>query len=645
MINFKTAQDFINNFSGNVSVNTITYFSGFASELDGTPVTCIKLGTTGVASQTPLELGSNLLSDTAGNLWRVTQSNPNTVDTLADIRALEPHLFNQSCKVLGHTLVGSGGGDFYFDAADTTSADNNASVVVTAGGKRWKRIKPDRFSPEMAGLVAASDFGAVVNSTLAISKHVYLPENEFNTTTPIVLNEHDHIVGYGYSIPSNAYTGGTLIKNAAGTSTFIIDGEWQGFDARRFIQLSDFAVNSTGNSFATINSDFLTLFEIESLYLRGNSDYHIYFINSYNGSIRGGRYQEATVANLAIVTAPLAADSVFSGQMLFEDIDFWGAVNVTNNAAGTLINAIANLIEQMVFIKCHWQANDIGLWIVKGGDKTITGCHFEANLQHDLRVEAGSLNPKLLSANVNNGVTTLSSFYLNGYNGLISNVNFLNVNNGASCIHVGPDCKGLEISNINISRAGGADMLGILVEGQDITIGNITARTLGGENATWPLITLETGAKNIYIKNLSYIDFGGAGAVVDNGAENVVFEDATIIESKEFVLDGGSKEDAYIRGIEGFINRVWMVYTSPAGAGVATIYVGRSVSAGTEDLTRYVSALTTSGADKYTSEKLTVKTESFISSTDALIIKCLGDSVASGTVKVFVEITPYRALT
>ncbi|MBL4940047.1 MAG: hypothetical protein JKY81_00120 [Colwellia sp.] len=75
------------------------------------------------------------------------------VDTIALLGQEEPTVNLQSILLNGHTNAGIGGGEFFFDASDTTSADNNGTIIVTSGGKRWKRIYD--------GAVDVAWFGAI----------------------------------------------------------------------------------------------------------------------------------------------------------------------------------------------------------------------------------------------------------------------------------------------------------------------------------------------------------------------------------------------------------------------------------------------------------------------------------------------------
>lgn len=62
-----------------------------------------------------------------------------TIATIAILRTTEPSYNGQIITLLGNIIAGVGGGNFRHDTDDTGSDDNNLTIV-TAGGKRWKRI-------------------------------------------------------------------------------------------------------------------------------------------------------------------------------------------------------------------------------------------------------------------------------------------------------------------------------------------------------------------------------------------------------------------------------------------------------------------------------------------------------------------------
>lgn len=70
------------------------------------------------------------------------EANP-VFETIDKLRTYEPSNNNETATILSHTYEGYGGGLFKSDVDDSDSEDDNAMVVVTEGGKRWKRVVPD----------------------------------------------------------------------------------------------------------------------------------------------------------------------------------------------------------------------------------------------------------------------------------------------------------------------------------------------------------------------------------------------------------------------------------------------------------------------------------------------------------------------
>lgn len=88
-------------------------------------------------------------------LWQALQVISGQVESIEALRQFEPLQDRQLAYVKGYyTGTAVGGGQFYFDEADTTSADNGGTVIVTASGKRWKRVNVGRT-------LSIVDFGAV----------------------------------------------------------------------------------------------------------------------------------------------------------------------------------------------------------------------------------------------------------------------------------------------------------------------------------------------------------------------------------------------------------------------------------------------------------------------------------------------------
>lgn len=85
------------------------------------------------------------------------------VDNIAALRALDKTV-NKNAFVLGYYGKGDGGGGNYFvDPIDTTSADNGGTVIVAADGARWKlayinRVSIDQFGAKRNNLGSDAPF-------------------------------------------------------------------------------------------------------------------------------------------------------------------------------------------------------------------------------------------------------------------------------------------------------------------------------------------------------------------------------------------------------------------------------------------------------------------------------------------------------
>lgn len=93
--------------------------------------------------------------------------------SVAQLRLIEPDIANQRIFVLAHTAGGKiGAGYFYYDNTDTSSVDDDGVVIVTPGGKRWKR-ECTYISTDFYGLVA----GTVVDMSVALNKALQAAKN------------------------------------------------------------------------------------------------------------------------------------------------------------------------------------------------------------------------------------------------------------------------------------------------------------------------------------------------------------------------------------------------------------------------------------------------------------------------------------
>lgn len=65
-----------------------------------------------------------------------------------------------------------GGGDFYYDAKDTTSADNGITVIKAADGKCWKREVQGEINLYWAGISESQDNAAALQKTINLVRQM-----------------------------------------------------------------------------------------------------------------------------------------------------------------------------------------------------------------------------------------------------------------------------------------------------------------------------------------------------------------------------------------------------------------------------------------------------------------------------------------
>ena len=85
------------------------------------------------------------------------------VDSVAALRLLSSSR-NQRARTLGYYAKGDkGGGDYYVDQADTTSADNGITVIVGVDGARWK-LDYRKLHIKQAGAIEGADIAPILNT-------------------------------------------------------------------------------------------------------------------------------------------------------------------------------------------------------------------------------------------------------------------------------------------------------------------------------------------------------------------------------------------------------------------------------------------------------------------------------------------------
>lgn len=86
-----------------------------------------------------------------------------TVKAVAELRLLSSASPSKSAFALGHTLPMVGGGHYDLDPSDSTSADNDATVIVAEDGGRWKLQFSTDLHISQSGAIEGQDFTDKLN--------------------------------------------------------------------------------------------------------------------------------------------------------------------------------------------------------------------------------------------------------------------------------------------------------------------------------------------------------------------------------------------------------------------------------------------------------------------------------------------------
>ena len=123
-------------------------------------------------------------------------------DTIAILRALDSSVVSDKTRCL--VTEDGRGGHFVLDKSDTTSADNDGTVIVDANGGRWKRWYTGPVNVRWFGATGrgVADDYAAIEAALAIVRAyggaIFLPTNPANGSQPTVYN-HGATIQFGAS--------------------------------------------------------------------------------------------------------------------------------------------------------------------------------------------------------------------------------------------------------------------------------------------------------------------------------------------------------------------------------------------------------------------------------------------------------------
>lgn len=104
-----------------------------------------------------------------------------TFPSVTDLKSFNPWFDKQILKLISYNLNGTvGGGEFYYDANDTTTADDGMFTFVTSSGKRIKRLNSDKvLKVEWAGVEPGGDISTAWQKAINFSAAVAAKSGNF----------------------------------------------------------------------------------------------------------------------------------------------------------------------------------------------------------------------------------------------------------------------------------------------------------------------------------------------------------------------------------------------------------------------------------------------------------------------------------
>lgn len=125
------------------------------------------------------------------------------VDTIANLRALDKTKYTRAYVNGYHKAGDGGGGHFWYDPSDTSTADNAGTVIVASDGGRWKRIVGEKIDARAFGAIGdgtalnSTALQAAIDACRALKKILYIPTGTFMIERRLLVGSDTHIEGDG----------------------------------------------------------------------------------------------------------------------------------------------------------------------------------------------------------------------------------------------------------------------------------------------------------------------------------------------------------------------------------------------------------------------------------------------------------------
>lgn len=193
--------------------------------------------------------GNSLVKKDDGYYVPTVKTGTVEIDLISTLKLTEPKDILTSVYVKSaNSIMVAGGGTFYFDSTDTKTADDGGMCIVTASGKRWKRVMdnvnnlnvthfgaiPDGVTDCSAACMAMYKWSVKYNARIGIqfpAGNFKLNSFDISDTQTGVFRMVGAMVSYGYFPATNLVSDngtGMMIKvqaRWAEVANFIVDGE------------------------------------------------------------------------------------------------------------------------------------------------------------------------------------------------------------------------------------------------------------------------------------------------------------------------------------------------------------------------------------------------------------------------------------
>lgn len=309
--------------------------------------------------------------------------------TYAQIRA--SNVTGNQIKCLGRSTNRDGGeGWFFLDASDTTTADDDGTVLVDSVGRRWKRSYDGAKMAAWWGVKDGTDISAPLQSAVNNGGKIEVKDGQYNSTTPIVVD----FTGADFPNPGRRSSRFDLIGQSQHNTTFNTNNiDFLTFTGNDYsdttkigqgifsgMRFQDFCIYGTGNTGRGLILNNAINVNVENLRIRRNrvgialkgilvSDFYdcaidynetgLYMTTGLNSPMNANRFSSMKFGSN--YRYAILGDA--GTRVTFDNCDFenngWGA----NDAGGTDLtgNVSLNVVEPLSTINfndCYVEGNE-----------------------------------------------------------------------------------------------------------------------------------------------------------------------------------------------------------------------------------------------------------------------------------------------